>query len=89
MLVDGNGAKALTLGGNPASRVMLPKLVEHAEQVAPAEMNDESFWKVSHAIYRAFGGPTGLLTLFSNLLESGQELPIHTFVPSEMEQQEG
>jgi hypothetical protein len=85
MLMDDKGGKALALGGNPASRDILPQLVAHAEEVAPGHMPDESFWKITGAIYSAFGGSTGLLSLFSNLLEEGQELPIYTFKPSEME----
>ena len=85
MLTDDKGGKALALGGNPASREILPKLLAHAEEVAPGHMPDESFWKITGAIYSAFGGSSGLLSLFSNVLDEGQELPIYTFKPSEMQ----
>lgn len=84
VVADNNGAKALTLGGNPASRQMLPKLIEHARQVSPPTMPDEAFWNVAGAIYGAFNGAAGLLSLFSNLINDGQELPIFTFKPSDV-----
>ncbi len=84
VVADNNGAKALTLGGNPASRQMLPRLIEHAQKVSPPTMPDEAFWNVANAIYGAFNGASGLLALFSNLLNDGQELPIFTFKPSDV-----
>jgi hypothetical protein len=86
LVSDTVGSKAMVLGGNPASRQMLPELIEHARQVAPPQMPNDAFWNVTRAVYSAFGGGSGLLALFSNLINDGQELPIYTFKPSDLGQ---
>ncbi|MBI5138041.1 MAG: hypothetical protein HZA24_11995 [Nitrospirae bacterium] len=84
LVSDTVGSKAMVLGGNPVSRRMLPGLIEHARRVAPPQMPHDAFWNVTRAVYSAFGGGSGLLALFSNLINDGQELPIHTFQPSDL-----
>ncbi len=84
VVADSVAAKSMALGGNPVSRQMLPKLIAHARKMAPPVMPEESFWNVARAIYGAFNGASGLLALFSNLLNEGQDLPIFTFKPSDV-----
>lgn len=63
---------------------MLPRLIAHAREVGPPVMPTDAFWNVTRAVYAAFGGSSGLLALFSNIINDGHELPIYTFSPADL-----